>query len=491
MPEVRLKGPTDFAGWRNAARRLVLDGVPPAEVGWRWDGGDTAPAPAAGDLFRDSAEAGNVAAPAAGVRLAVPRSFMEQAQSAALHRDPARFDLLYRLLVRLQAEPGLMALAPDPDIARLKGLVKAVSRDIHKMHAFVRFRERPGEAADDAPRYIAWYEPDHWIVEAAAPFFVRRFANMLWAILTPDLSALWDGQALSFGSGARMEDAPAEDAMEDAWRGYYANIFNPARLNSRAMVAELPRRFWKNLPEAALIPQLVQTAAERTKTMVDTVPKPAIQRRGAALAEMPPVLPELSGFDALRAAAMACRACPLWADATQTVFGEGPLDAPVVLVGEQPGDREDIEGRPFVGPAGQLLARALEQAEIDRARLYVTNAVKHFKFEPRGKRRLHKTPGPTEIHACSPWLVRELDLVQPQLVVALGATAVRAVLGRAEPVTRLRGRLLPLAEGRQLLVTVHPSYLLRIPDEGERQTAFAQFVADLAQMRDFLGAARN
>lgn len=484
MPEVRLAGPADFDGWRAAARRLALQGVPPAEVGWSWG-------EAAGDLFREDAPAMEVAAPTAGLRLAVPRSFLDQAEKAALHREPRRFDLLYRLLVRLQAERGLMDVAPDPDIARLAALVKAVRRDIHKMHAFVRFREQDAAEPDAPPRFIAWYEPDHHILAAATPFFVRRFANMHWAILTPELSALWDTEALAFAPGARREDAPQEDAMEAAWLGYYANIFNPARVNSRAMVAELPRRFWKNLPEAALIPQLVQGAADRTRGMVDKTPKQPVQRRGAALdsaaAEAAAALPAPGAYAALKAAAQACRACPLWADATQTVFGEGPLDARIVLVGEQPGDREDLVGRPFVGPAGQLMDRALAAAGIDRSRLYVTNAVKHFKFEPRGKRRLHKTPGTEEIHACTPWLTQEVDMVQPSLVVALGATATRAVLGRAESVTRLRGRLLPLGPARQALVTVHPSYLLRIP-EAEQAAGFDAFVADLRAMAPFLSA---
>jgi DNA polymerase len=183
-------------------------------------------------------------------------------------------------------------------------------------------------------------------------------------------------------------------------------------------------------------------------------------------------------LDAARAQARSCTACDLYRNATQTVFGEGPRDARVVVVGEQPGDVEDIQGRPFVGPAGRVLDRALADAGIDRARVYVTNAVKHFKNEPRGKRRLHKKPSDAEIEACHPWLEHELAAIDPPLVIALGATAVRAVLGRALPVLANRGRLVELSPATQVLVTVHPSYLLRVPPEAQ-DAEYAKFVADL------------
>lgn len=193
---------------------------------------------------------------------------------------------------------------------------------------------------------------------------------------------------------------------------------------------------------------------------------------------------------ALRDSALGCRNCPLWKHATQTVFGEGPSDARVVLVGEQPGDQEDLSGHPFVGPAGRLLDRALAQVGIERARTYVTNAVKHFKFEPRGKRRLHKKPIELEIAACHPWLERELQLLEPALIVVMGATAARSVFGRATPIEKNRGRVLtPAMHGTRwptdILVTVHPSFLLRVPDV-DRDAAFAKFVADLELARSYL-----
>lgn len=179
--------------------------------------------------------------------------------------------------------------------------------------------------------------------------------------------------------------------------------------------------------------------------------------------------------------ASACRACPLWQGATQTVFGEGRVGAAVMLVGEVPGDREDREGHPFVGPAGRLLDRALRDAGIDRDAVYITNAVKHFKFELRGKRRMHKTPAQKEIEACHPWLESELALVRPAIVVAMGATAVRSLLGRRLAIGENRGHWFEFGE-RGLFLTVHPSALLRIPEEGDRAGAYALFVAELKQV---------
>jgi len=188
----------------------------------------------------------------------------------------------------------------------------------------------------------------------------------------------------------------------------------------------------------------------------------------------------------LREEAADCRACPLWKNATQTVFGEGPQHAQIMLVGEQPGDKEDLAGKPFVGPAGQVLDRALEEAGIDRTKVYVTNAVKHFKFVPRGKIRLHQKPNTPEIRACRQWYERELASIKPELVVAMGATAAQSVFGKITPINKNRGRLIDLDEGIRALVTVHPSYLLRLPDEEAKAHEYARFVDDLKMAARFL-----
>ena len=190
-------------------------------------------------------------------------------------------------------------------------------------------------------------------------------------------------------------------------------------------------------------------------------------------------------LDALREQARECRDCDLWKPATQTVFGECPPHASVMLVGEQPGDKEDLAGKPFVGPAGQMLDHALAEAGIDRSKTYVTNAVKHFKFVPRGKIRLHQKPGTPEIRACRQWYARELATIRPELVVALGATAAQSVLGKITPINKNRGRLID-HDGTKVLVTVHPSYLLRLPDEKAKALEYQRFIDDLKIAADQL-----
>ena len=190
-------------------------------------------------------------------------------------------------------------------------------------------------------------------------------------------------------------------------------------------------------------------------------------------------MPAATSLQTLREEASHCRACPLWKDATQTVFGEGPPHAPIMLVGEQPGDKEDLAGKPFVGPAGQMLDRALIEADIDRKRVYVTNAVKHFKFVARGKIRLHQKPTTAEIKACRPWYERERAAIKPVLVVAMGATAAQSVFGKVMPINKNRGHLIDLNEKTRALVTVHPSYLLRLPDPDSKAREYERFVSDL------------
>lgn len=465
MHFVTLDGETDFTGWRNAARALALNEVKPSDVTWRVRGD-------APELFEPTTPPSE---PPHGATFNVSGKFVELAQTAILHRNPERFALLYRLLWRLRARHELLDIATDPDVAEIAGMAKAVRRDEHKMHAFVRFRE---VGREQKAHYIAWFEPEHHIVELAAPFFARRFADMPWSILTPDLCAHWDGHAVSITPGVARSEAPTEDRLEETWRRYYASIFNPARLKVKAMQNEMPRKYWRNLPEASLIKPLIAGAERSASAMIAnaaTEPHKAQKRLEPAMARKQPG----GELETLRDEAAQCRACPLWKDATQTVFGEGPRSAKVMLVGEQPGDKEDLAGQPFVGPAGQMLDRALGEAGIDRSLVYVTNAVKHFKFVPRGKIRLHQKPNTAEINACRPWYERERAAIGPDLVVAMGATAAQCVFGKITPVNKNRGRLIALDDGTQVLVTVHPSYLLRLPDAKARDLEYQRFVADL------------
>jgi probable DNA metabolism protein len=481
MHFISLANETDFEGWRKAARALALNNVAPAEVTWTVQGNEP-------ELFEPPAAA-PLETPHGTFN--VPAKFVELAQIAILHRDPERFANLYRLLWRLRGNHELLDVATDPDVAQVSAMAKAVRRDEHKMHAFVRFREVGRERES---HFIAWFEPEHHIVELAAPFFAKRFADMAWSILTPDLCAHWDGHAVSFTPGVSKSDAPSEDRLEETWRRYYASIFNPARLKVKAMQAEMPKKYWRNLPEASMIKPLIAGAGRATADMIANSatephksqkrPEPSMKRK-----------PSTSGdsIEALREEAAGCRACHLWKDATQTVFGEGPQQAQVMLVGEQPGDKEDLAGKPFVGPAGQMLDRALKEAGVNRDKVYVTNAVKHFKFVPRGKIRLHQKPNTPEIKACRQWYERELASIKPDLVVAMGATAAQSVLGKITPINKSRGQLIDLVDGTKVLVTVHPSYLLRLPDEDAKAREYERFVDDLkivaAQMKKAARAA--
>jgi probable DNA metabolism protein len=539
--QARLSSETDLAGFREEARSLLAHQVPPEAVEW-----ETSPAQN-GDLFADAVQSGDLrprGVPKAATAI-VPASFMRLCELVVLHSEPQRFALLYRLLWRLVHEPGLRNDPIDADMLHAQQMAQAVRRDMHKMKAFLRFRQVPDETHPGEVLHVAWFEPTHHIVEAVAPWFAKRFANMRWAILTPERCVEYDPHAphsvsslppegaplalgrpggeydphaphsvsslppegaslalgrpggegvagrLRYGPGAQRGDAPHPDAGEALWLTYYRSIFNPARLKLQAMRKEMPRKYWNNLPEAQLISPLAAQAMERSGTMIEQpatqplrrIPKPA----HAGHPQETLARDGIGSLEELKLATMRCRECPIGEYATQSVTGEGRLHAPLMFVGEQPGDQEDLQGHPFIGPAGQLLDRALAAVDIPRDAVFVSNAVKHFKYELRGKRRIHKSPTQREAAACLHWLEDEIALVQPRALVALGATAARSLMGRVVGVTSERGQWLERADGLRVLITLHPSALLRMPAE-EREAAFEAFVADLSQAREFIDA---
>jgi probable DNA metabolism protein len=460
-----------FSGWQTVARDALHRSLPPPAITWRdlsavqtdFSFGEQL------DLLGQPATPNRVSASSSSPSqliaksLRVPRAFMDIARTVACHRDPTRWSLLYRTLWRItHDEPQLFANTIDPDVLALGEMSKAIRRDIHKMRAFVRFREIPTE---HGPWFVAWFEPHHHIVEANAKFFVDRFHAMNWSILTPEKCMHWDRHQLAFTPGVTRDQAPTEDATEDLWLTYYANIFNPARVKTNAMKKEMPIYYWKNLPEAAIIGDLLADAPRRVEAMAalsQSKPVPTQSFTGAPI-------PITDDLHILRDAAATCRACPLWQNATCAVFGEGPPHARMVVVGEQPGDQEDLSGHPFVGPAGKLFDRALHEAGINRAELW----------KPQGKRRLHQTPTSREIAACRPWLENELRIIRPQAILCLGATAAHAVVGAGVRVLADRGTWQPTHFGASAFITVHPSSLLRQPDPAQKAADFAAFVADL------------
>lgn len=460
-----LKPGADLDGFRRAVRTLVADDVAPSRVVW-----DCATMPG---LF----ESGSMSdAPP----ITMSKAVASLVKTVVCHRDPQRFAELYQLIWRTRyGEPRLLDVHSDSLVHALHIKNKAIRRDLHKMHAFVRFRRI---VAGDDERFIAWFEPDHYILEATANFFVERFRSLAWSILTPIGSLHWDRSRLSFGPAARREDAPVSDAFEEGWSTYYQATFNPARLNTQVMRGHMAKKYWHNMPETASIPRLVQSAASRVREMIDReASMPQKRNPTKAIAAMNRQQPQ--SLDELNAIISAAE--PFVPGGTRAVLGEGPIGASIAFVGEQPGDQEDLQGRPFVGPAGQLLDRAMLDAGIDRKTVYVTNAVKHFKYEQRGKRRIHQTPTAGEVKHYRWWLERELEFVHPEIIVTLGATAALAVAGKAIPIIKSRG---PSDFG---FITIHPSYVLRLPDEDAKARAYEDFVADLRQVRALAASRRE
>jgi DNA polymerase len=454
MRTVRLASETDFPGWREAARTLRAAQVAPDETLWTVDGSGERPGEAAFTTAKG--------APAGAPTFTVPKAFLELADTVILHRSDERFALLYRLLWRLEREPDLLRSPSDPDVRKAQNFARSVSQAAHKMKAFVRFK--PVAGPEGAETHVAWFEPAHRVTEMTAPFFARRLAR--FSLLTPDVCVHWDAKALVVTPGADPADAPREDSLEDYWRAHYASIVNR-----------------RNPLDAALIPEPSARAEARTTDMVAQPPSNPSRRvvRAVARSNRDASFDGLAprSLEEIEAGVQMCRRCDLYRDATQGVPGEGATHARLMFVGEQPGDQEDLAGRPFVGPAGQVFDRALAEAGVPRDQVFVTNAVKHFKHELRGKLRLHKTPNRGEVTACRWWLDAERRIVRPRVIVALGATAGLAVFGKPVAVNKQRQQALQLPDQVQGVVTFHPSYLLRLPDADAKARAYAMFVKDL------------
>lgn len=472
----------DFEDWRAVARALIANATRPSEVQLFEDDGQQA-------LFADDPALRQ--APTARSSFSVPSRFLSLAESVGCHRAAGRWDLLFRTLWRIKNEnKNLLEIETDDDVLQLTRMEKQVRRDAHKMKAFVRFRK---VVQDDQEFFVAWHQPDHRIVRRVAPFFSRRFSGMNWTILTPDECVTWNQESLEYGSGVPRSQTPQSDELEELWRTYYASIFNPARVKIKMMKSEMPVRYWKNLPETDLIPDLLAGAPRRVAKMIE-------QHEGFDktaddfIKRFPNQVMTLS---ALKEMAAGCTACHLHCDATQTVFGAGPANARIVLLGEQPGDQEDLSGEPFVGPAGQVLEDAIRIAGLDRAKLYVTNIVKHFKHTqisspetsrpPRGKKRLHQKPNAREVRACRPWFDAEWScLKEAEVLICLGVTSAKAVFGPGIKLTDQRGRVCISDYCQQTFVTWHPSAILRASNTAARESKMRELIEDLELAKGYV-----
>ncbi len=420
-----------FAGWRSEARRLLQSGVPPHAVTWIiGEVNGTA------DLFQNT----SVPGPTPPASLSIPRQLLNQLEVAARFRTDSRWALLYRILWRVGHGDRSAMLAGDEDGVQLHRRIKAVYREAHHMHAFLRFRDM--SESGNSPAFVAWYEPAHDILEMAVEHFAQRMGNSTWLIATPDGAASWDGKEVSLSKPcppALAELARAASEIDDSlWLAYYRSTFNPARLNKECLERNLPIRFWKNLPEGQEIPRLMSDARAGGQLHGQTA---AVARQqghviGSATSHSP------------------CQNCPKRLKKQPTPSTEALA---IVLLADQPG------ARPFGGAAGRLLDQALGDAGLDRCQVHLTCAIKHFnplvEVKARARRQL-LMPSTQEIAHCRPCLQIELDRVQPQAILALGRTATQALMGEDSDFGKLYGRLVEDGAGRRVLVGDHPSELL-------------------------------
>ena len=448
----------DFKDWRDKARRFIAQNIPPQQIQWQNHHQEQT------SLFGATENL----PPATETKLTISKDFIALAERIACHTDPQRWDYLYQALWRLCFEQkNLLKIASDPLVLKLHLMEKAIRFDAHKTKAFVRFRCCPEQGED---HYIAWHNPDHNVLRLVVPFFQRRFAVMKWTIMTPFETVSWDGETLQYSSGVPHNTTPDEDSLEDMWRTYYRSTFNPARIKLKMMKREMPVRHWKTLPETSIIPSMLQEAEQRVATML------AHQEGLSSSALL--YLPQDQSLPSLREAAEKCRGCSLYLCASRVVFGKGPATARIMIIGEQPGDHEDRAGEPFIGPAGQLLTQAMQEAGLDRSQCYLTNAVKHFGFKEINGRRQNITPTIREINACKPWLEAEIATVKPEIIVCLGLTAVRSLTGNAVKMQEQRGQW-QQGDGHKLMISYHPSAILRQPDPEQKARLYQQLVGDL------------
>jgi DNA polymerase len=468
-----------FAAWRSEARARHKVGAPTPDVPWRET---DASATVFGSI--DPPAPGSVD-PNAKKPVKVAREFLAMLETAACYRAPDRWPFLYKALWRWTQGDRAIASSDDGDGHRLRRMIESVEAEEREMRSKLRFRHR--DSSLGPPEFISWFEPVHDLLEHAAMHFATRMGSATWMIATPHGAAFWDGALLrvdrtsepeekpmDFGDTAMSGEAVSGDAIEALWLAYYESTFAPAQANAAEMASHMPVRYWKSPPNARTDPALISRADPYSRR--DRHPRNVPPEMEVTInTDLEPIkgtlLTEPPSLDA-------CKRCALWRNATQAVPGVGPADARVMLVGEQPGDQEDREGKPFVGAAGTLLDEVLAEAALPRASLYLTNAVKHFKWEAHGEERAHLAPAQREREACRYWLEEELKRIAPKVVVALGATALKALTGHRTALSEYLGKTIE-HKGHIIVPTYHPSYLMRLTDDKVRAEVFGTIVEAL------------
>ena len=480
-----------FAAWRSAARELLREGVEPGLIEWvevegetagsdRSDAGPEARLPAAagaesGPLAVDTAAKTNPDSPAtpnattaapARATSAIPRDLLAQLKTAACVRAPDRWALLYRILWRWTHGERHARDPQDPDGALLDQRVQSVEHETDDLLILTLFRRR--DPSMGLPEFVGWYEPHHDLLERAAARIAPRMRDSTWMLATPQGAAFWNGMLLRIGRPATEENTQATHALppsvmtgeaatseptEALWLAYYASVFN-------AGPAPVPLRYWRTPPAGPPLP--ARLARERSRLGAQSTAVTVPEMPSVEYPAVTPPLREPTGPLAT------CRRCALWRNTKQAVAGTGPAHATIMAIGEQPGEHENQHGEPFTGAAGQLLDVVLARAGLERATLYLTYAVKHYKWETLDQQRVHRAPEPREVEACQYWLDQELTRIAPRVVVTLGATALKALTGAHVNLSEYLGQTIA-HRGRLIVPTWHPSYALRTADARLRE----------------------
>ena len=460
-----------FAAWRLAARELLRQRIEPGSVEWV-EGGENA-----AESFTRQAASPVLVTPA------IPRELLKWLKAAACFRAPDRWALLYRVLWRWTQGERAVVNPEDPDGALLAPRVQAVEQETGKLLGLTLFRRR--DPAMGLPEFVGWSEPQHDVLAHVAELFVERMGESTWMLATPQGAVFWNGMLLRIRQPAVEENGPTahvlsanaltgeaitSESTEALWLACYASA-----CVSGTVPATISLRYWRMPPAGPPLPARV--ARERSRLGAQSAAVAVAQPPPVEYSAITPPLREPTGPLAT------CRRCALWRNAKQAVAGVGPAHATIMAIGEQPGEHENQHGKPFTGAAGQLLDIVLARAGFARDKLYLTYAVKHYKWETpnqqlqrqSGQRRVHRTPEPREVEACQFWLEQELSRVAPRVVVTLGATALKALTGAHVNLSEYLGQT--ITHGGHLIVpTWHPSYALRTVEAELREEVIATIV---------------
>ena len=472
MSRISVRNISEFKDWRDVCKKLLSAEVRPEAVDWLEKEEPSS-------LFPSK----DIETLRAVKELRMPKGFIPLAQLLSCHRDSKKWKLLYTLAWRIhQGERKLLSIPSDPDVRAAKLMCSAVSRDAHKAKAFIRFKRVANRQEAAREQFEAYHKAEHFALRRISSFLKDRFNTFDWKVSTPLESLSWDGSSLTFSEGT-LPANQQNDEQEELWNEYYSSIFNPSRANPKAMMNEMPKKYWGHLPEAKLIPGLLRDANERSKEM---------QKASLALIKdfTQSIPQDVTDLESLRRELQNCSACELCKSATQVVCGEGKASSRLLIIGEQAGDREDLLGRPFIGPAGTLLRKTLNELKFRIDDIYFTNTVKHFRFRQVEKKRIHQKPKIEHISACKTWLQLEIQIIKPTVILCLGTVAAQAIHGPEFKVAKQRG-LWVSEDSTDIIATYHPAAILRIPSGPKKDEVAQSFREDLKEVRARLDATKS